>query len=694
MLSPTPVLDDRSFQQIVDEMKKRIPLYCPEWTDHNVSDPGVTLIELFAWMTELILYRLNQVPDLHYIRFMEFLGLEHKAPSAAQTGVTFWLTKPLTYADDPDNAGLLIPGGVEVSTTQTESIAPIIFATDEGFKIKAPRLAVMMLERSVAAGQAVRSVLRGEELQRVQSATGALSMFSETPMKDDAVYFGFEHGVRDLSFHILSLRLRFSTTTGIGINIDYPPYVWEVLAPTDFWEPADVERDTTRGMTVPGEVILHLPRLARQTLHDVPHVGAYTWVRVRIRHSLQDAPSEEQRKMHPYRESPRLEQLEQVASLGATINASHVRHAPKEYLGESDGAPGQRFRLAGAPVLLPLLPGECLRVKVNTADEDTAQELWHYVESFVDSGPDDPHFTIDSRTGEIRFGPAVRTPRGEIVCYGKTPPRGAHLYFEQYRHGGGSQGNMPRKRLNVLKTSIPYVDRVENRRPATGGADVQTLEAVRLEAQRLLRTRGQVITAEDYEARVLARFGASIARAKCILVRVGDKQVVRVVVTPHLNGGITRTTDLALYVGAPLRSTIEQYLDSIRLLTVRVEVKNARYRQIRVVAEVEPEVNVDPAPLEQTLIHFLEIYLHPTRGGSRGDGWPFGRAVTSAEISRQLAVLPGVKAVRQVRLQEVTESGAFQGDGIADIPLEDDQTVISAVHDVRCVDGGGQSNGA
>lgn len=679
MLSPTPVLDDRSFQQIVDEMKKRIPLYCPEWTDHNVSDPGVTLIELFAWMTELILYRLNQVPDLHYIRFMEFLGLEHKAPSAAQTGVTFWLTKPLTYADDPDNAGLLIPGGVEVSTTQTESIAPAIFATNDAFKIKAPRLAVMVLERATS-GQPVRSVLRGDDLQRVQSASGALSMFSEKPAENDAVYFGFEHGPHDLSFHILSLHLRFNMTTGIGINTAYPPYVWEVLASTGFWTPADVESDSTNGMTTPGKVVLHLPRLTRQALFDG---DAYAWVRVRIRQPLPTDPIEERRRMHPYRESPRLEQIEQVASLGATINASNVRHAPKEYLGESDGMPGQRFRLSGSPVLLPLLPAERLRVKANPADEDTAQELWQYVETFANSGPDDQHFTIDSRSGEVRLGPAVRTPRGEIIRYGKTPPRSAHLYFEHYRFGGGAQGNMPRKRLNMLKTSIPYVDRIENRKPATGGADVQSLEGVRISAQRLVRTRGQAITAEDYETHVLERFGATIARARCIVETVDEKQVARVLVTPHLNGNGAQAMQADLHVDPSLLGTIEQYLDSVRLLTVRVEVKNAEYCRVRVEVEVQPTASVDPVQLDQAIIRFLETYLHPTLGGNRGDGWPFGQAVTSDEIARQIAAFPGVITVKQVLLWKIVKSDEPQADGVTEIPLGPGETVILAAHTVK-----------
>src|SRR5271155_1597082 len=62
-----PNLDDRQFADIVAEAKTLIPRYAPEWTNFNESDPGITLVELFAWMTEILTYRLNQVPDLNYI---------------------------------------------------------------------------------------------------------------------------------------------------------------------------------------------------------------------------------------------------------------------------------------------------------------------------------------------------------------------------------------------------------------------------------------------------------------------------------------------------------------------------------------------------------------------------------------------------------------------------------------------------
>src|SRR5512139_4121227 len=83
---PAPNLDDLRFQSdLVDEARKRIILYCPEWTEYNLSDPGITLIELFAWMTELMVYRLNRVPEKNYIKFLEMLGIQSLPASSART---------------------------------------------------------------------------------------------------------------------------------------------------------------------------------------------------------------------------------------------------------------------------------------------------------------------------------------------------------------------------------------------------------------------------------------------------------------------------------------------------------------------------------------------------------------------------------------------------------------------------------
>ena len=77
---PAPNLDDRTFQDLVDDAKRLVQQRCPTWTDHNVSDPGVTLIEAVAQMIDQLIYRLNRVPDLNYIKFLELIGVELRPP--------------------------------------------------------------------------------------------------------------------------------------------------------------------------------------------------------------------------------------------------------------------------------------------------------------------------------------------------------------------------------------------------------------------------------------------------------------------------------------------------------------------------------------------------------------------------------------------------------------------------------------
>ena len=73
-----PNLDDRRFADLFNEAKSLIPRYAPEWTDHNESDPGITFLELDAWLHETLLFRLNQLPERHYIKFLQLLGIDHK----------------------------------------------------------------------------------------------------------------------------------------------------------------------------------------------------------------------------------------------------------------------------------------------------------------------------------------------------------------------------------------------------------------------------------------------------------------------------------------------------------------------------------------------------------------------------------------------------------------------------------------
>ena len=197
MALPAPKLDDRTFQDLVDEAKKRIPHYCKEWTDWNVSDPGITPIELFAWMTDIILYRLHQVPDLHTIKFLDLMGIKLHEPRPARTTVTFWLSEPQPFE-------VRIPAGTEVASTQTETEHSIIFTTDADIIYYPPELKKVMSRVSTSDGS---KKMYKSSYSLVQLEAGFLKsepiFTSPEPQIDDALYFGFANDLSDQIKHLI-----------------------------------------------------------------------------------------------------------------------------------------------------------------------------------------------------------------------------------------------------------------------------------------------------------------------------------------------------------------------------------------------------------------------------------------------------------------------------------------------------------
>jgi len=80
MSLPLDNLDDKTYAQLVEEARKRIPIYAPRWTDHNIHDPGITLMELFAWLTEMQIYRLNKITDASYREFFQLANQTQEYP--------------------------------------------------------------------------------------------------------------------------------------------------------------------------------------------------------------------------------------------------------------------------------------------------------------------------------------------------------------------------------------------------------------------------------------------------------------------------------------------------------------------------------------------------------------------------------------------------------------------------------------
>jgi len=114
MALPSPNLDDRTFAQLVEEARARIQTSCPEWSDLSVSDPGMALVEAFAFLTETLIYRLNRVPQKAYIEFLRLLGVGLLPPEAAGVNLVFTLSKPATKPVE-------IPVGTRVTVSRSDS---------------------------------------------------------------------------------------------------------------------------------------------------------------------------------------------------------------------------------------------------------------------------------------------------------------------------------------------------------------------------------------------------------------------------------------------------------------------------------------------------------------------------------------------------------------------------------------------
>ena len=666
----TPNLDDRHFQDIVDEAKKRIPHYTKEWTDHNVSDPGVTLIELFAWMTDLTLYRLNQVPDLHYIRFLELLGIQLAGPVPAKVPVTFWLSAPQAVE-------VLIPAGTEVATTQTETEPSIIFTTDSDLCTHPPHLtAIFTRELAPGGGAANQRVLKEHNLRRLETGFEGLDVFSDVPQVDDALYFGFEN---DLSQHILGFELDFDPAGGAGVDPSLPPYVWEASTGQDdaHWRQCRMESDTTRGMNSTGRIRIFLPAMGRYKVNDQERF----WVRARVK---EITPAEHRDGMRPYRISPRLRKLS-AAAWGGTVAATHAQAITREFLGRSDGTPGQRFFLKRTPILAREA-GEHLLVQL----EGAPQQTWREVSDFSASLSDQRHFTLDPLNGELRFGPAIRQPDGAIKLYGAVPPRGANLVFERYRTGGGQMGNVQSGVINTLKTAIPFVARVTNLEAAWGGLDAETLDAARMRAPAMLRSRERAVTESDYEFLAMQAIPAAIGRVKCLQPSPADggrvvPGQVYVLVIPRVPRAQGQLDPAQLELPAEDARKLTAYLDERRLLTTRLDIRPPAYYWVSAKARLRPVPGARPEEVEAQVLERLYHFLNPLTGGPDGKGWPFGRHLFVSDVYQCLQGLPNIQFIRGVELFTARPGGEAQGAPLETLEIVAHGVIASGKHSVEFV---------
>ncbi len=450
----SPILDDRSYAQLRDELIARIPVYAPEWTDHHPSDPGITLLELFAFLGENLLYRFNQIPDATKLAFLDLLHVPLR-PATPATGIVRFSSDVVDAAVDRNQR--LLAGDVafqtldEVSVWPVTALAAIREVVDEALDADTAefvsRAAVSVGASTAAIAEyrtsfgAISPMKPGRDvLDPAMSIDGTIYVALTSEQPDLTVMAGGRLSIGIVpTADVPSMAVRAETPCdGAGGGTITPPMQWQICTTTavpdapvpasadPVWRSLEVVGDTSAGLTRAGVIELRLPAalddIGLYEPADPDAVGAgdqpplienddlaeglFAWLRV-FRPTGGDLPA--------------IEWLD--------VNAARVEQALSaraEFLGIGTGEPGQTRSLVNPNVL-----GDA---DVEVEEHGARRWVpWTQVESFRSSTVDDRHFVVDAEAGTVTCGDGRR---------GRVWQIGERVRVKHYRHGGGAAGNV------------------------------------------------------------------------------------------------------------------------------------------------------------------------------------------------------------------------------------------------------------
>lgn len=641
-----PNLDDRRFQDLVDDAKRLVALRCPDWSDHNVSDPGVTLIEAFAFMTDELFYRLNRVPDKLYVAFLDLIGISLYPPTPATAEVVLWLAAPRTDT-------VVVPARTEIGTPRNEQTRSVVFQTTDELQIPPRRLA------HVGSRSGEATTVRGARL-----GSDPMEVFSTPPKVGDELLIGLDQPAPGLA---IGIRLDCAVR-GVGVDPLDPPIVWESWNGAG-WSACDLVLDRTGGLNQAGEVRLIVGRDHVASVIGDERAG---WIRCRIVEREEGVPT--------YKRPPLVREAS-ADTVGGVAVALHARTVDEEILGLSEGVPGQTFALQERPVVDD---GDAFVVEVGSG---SGWQAWAEVDSFAGSVESDRHVVVDRATGTVSFPPAVREPDGSLRRYGAVPPKGAPLRVPRYRVGGGRDGNVSAGSLSVLRSTVPFVKGAVNRKAAHDGTDGETVEEAKVRGPLALRTRDRAVTLGDFE-QLAKRAAPGVGRTQALPVDDGGGAGVRLLVVPTVAVGTDGRIEYAdLQPGPELLEAISDDLETRRIAGTRLVIEPPEYRGVIVAAQMVARPRVAVKRLQAEALATLYRHFDPIRGGNDGNGWPFGRPVLAGEVYAVLQSLPGAELVEEVLLFEADPATGERGEPVQRIALGSTSLVYSFGHSIRVTSG-------
>jgi hypothetical protein len=685
-----PVLDDRTFEQLLEEAKRRIPVHTPEWTNFGMeSDPGLTIVQLFAFLTDNLLYVANRIPVRNQLKFLQLLGVSLRPAAPADGLITINNERGPVEALPLDRGVVVSAGNVDFLTRDPVNVLPVeaqvyykrrIPPTDpryDDFRSKYEAVLVAQLAAADAAATvsppgatppAPNVQLDFYETTLLPAPTPS----DPSPVVDLATDETSDHAVylallapKNVSPEDARAAIAHQTLS-IGIIPELAgeiPPLRPLRAVTQREPSSDVlyERADVRD----GPPVARWARLPTPQQPDVLTAIGIAQVELPGADQLQawtfPEPLEEGTDDFPPRLEDdqvsqrlvtwvriRLSNQDQRADSGTLsarltwvgINATRVTQAVSmfnELLGQGNGEPDQMVTLASTPVL----PAS-IRLVIE-ADNGTGR-LWRLTDDLLAASATDEVFTLDPESGQIRFGDGL---------HGARPPAGRRI-LASYEYGGGLQGNVG---IGAIKTSrdirLQGGFKIDNPLPMSGGSRGESVAEGERNIPLVLRHRDRLVTQQDFADVTRRTPSVDVGRVEVLpLFMPSDPQatahgVVTVMVIPQSDtlNPLWPTPDRLF-----LRRVCE-HLEPRRLVTTEIYVRGPEYVPVYVSVGIQVRGGFFFDLVRQEVTGRLRGYLSSLPpGGPDGRGWPLNKQLIRKDLEAVVTRVPGVEFVDSLEM--------------------------------------------
>ena len=677
-----PALDDRSFDDLVAELVARIPAHTDEWTHPRPGDPGYTLIELFAWLADTILYRANLVPERQRLAFLRLLGIPMRPAQAATTIVTVHQEDTATTQAVTIVPGARVDGPVPFETRAETTILPVqteayykrYLTPDEAQDMAAVVGNLQQIYAGDDPGATQRNVrveayvttaiFEGGRpaVDEFDIVTGTvdkalwLALLAPDPSQVAAIRTTLQRN-RSGSHQLISIgSLPALKVPALDEEIGpraAVPHTWEITSVDSenrtIYHPLDLVYDTTHGLTRPGVQRLALPGVSI----DAPDNN--------VRRMLAAGTGAEPPRLDDEDKAARLvawlclrpgRRLERMALAWVGINAVEIdqrQTVTGRVIGQSSGGPDQEFQLPGQSV-------EVDSLEIQIAEPGQTYRPWQALEGIALAGRSTTGFVLDAEAGTLRLGDGVR---------GRIPEAGSRIRVAKLRYGGGVAGNLPPDTLSKISARDPQ-DRmvtgltVRQTLPARGGAAAETLAEAERRIPDLFRHRDRAVTAHDYKTLAAETPAVHVGRVE-VMPRFKPHQrredvpgVVTVMALPYQSPPAPPNPR----ADRPFLEAVHAQLDTRRPLGTELYVIQGEYVPIGVSVGIELAQGHARETVHQAVRSALRTFLWPlTPGGIQGEGWQLGKSVEDRELEMVVARVPGVQSLLGARLRLFVRDG-------------------------------------